>query len=451
MPSLFGKILRGNVFDNPAVPMTSENLEYFLDLFGGGRTDSNETVTPMTAMQTSTVFSCVRILSEQAGKMPLHTFENKPKGGKELAQDLPLFDILELNPNPEMTAMSFRQSLTAQLLLWGNCYAEIQRNGAGQVMALWPRAAWNTRPIRAVDGRLFYETSDTGPTRYIHPADMLHVPYFTLDGIHGLSPIAQARQTVGTALAMDKFGARFFGNYATPKLSITTDKNMRPEDKTKARQEWEALQSGANQHRVAILDNGMKIVPLSIPPEDAQFLESKAYTKREICSLFGVPPQMVADLERSIKSNVEQQGIEFLQYTLAPLLTRWLQECRRKLLPHGGKSGKRYTLRFDVRELLRPDAATRQTYYQSGIQNGYLTANEVREMEDMNPYEGEHNLGWEPAIQLNMQPLSRIGDPNAQFGTTALGDAAETEQTPALPAAPTPHDNEIEDEEDLAA
>ena len=406
-PSL-GKLLRGGTpFDNPQVPMTAENVNYFLDLFGGGRADSNEIVTPLTAMQTSTVFSCVRILSEQVGSMPLNTFEKIASGGRQLALSLPLFDILELAPNPEMTAMTFRQCLTAQCLLWGNAYAEIEWNGAGQVAALWPRGAWNTKPVRK-NGQLLYETTDTGSLRYIAADDMLHIPYLSLDGLIGLSPIAQARQSVGMTLAMDKFGARFFGNYATPKVVIKAPGNMKPEDKTRARADWEAMQSGSNQHRTAILDNGMSIETLSLPPEDAQFLESRQFTKREICSLYGVPPQMVGDLDKAIKSNVEQQGIEFLQYTLAPLLKRWLQEIRRKLLPHGGKADRRYSVGFDVRELLRPDSTSRQSYYQSGIQNGYLRPNEVREFEGMNPY--EDGIGWDPVIQLNMQPLENLGE-----------------------------------------
>lgn len=404
--SLLAKLLRSNPFDNPQVPMTAENVGYFLDLFGGGRTESNEVVTPLTAMQTSTVFACVRILSEQVGTSDLRTFDITDKG-KHLAFGQPIYDLLELNPNPDMSAMTFKQAVTAQILLWGNGYAKIEWNGAGQPIALWPRGAWATKPQR-VQGKLMFRSTDnaSGEVEWIDAADMLHIPYVSLDGQVGLSPIAQARQAVGMHLALDKFGARFFGNFAMPKVAITVPNTMKPEDKTKARADWEALQSGANQHRVAILDGGKKIETLSIPPEDAQFLQSKGFTKREICSLYGVPPQMVGDLDKAIKSNVEQQGIEFLQYTLNPLLKRWVQEVRRKLLPRRGRNANRFTVAFDTRELLRPDASTRQSYYQSGIQNGYLVQDEVREFEGLNPYPGE--IGAQPSIQLNMQPLATI-------------------------------------------
>lgn len=422
--SFLGKLLRGgSPFENPQVPMTAANVNWFLDAFGGGsRVDSNEVVTPLTAMQTSTVFACVRILSEQVGKTPLNTFEKLGQGkGKTLALDLPVYDLLELAPNPHMTAMSFKQALTAQALLWGAGYAEIQRNGGGHPVALWPRGAWATKPVLQ-GNQLVFECREGGTTRYIASEDMLYLPYLTLDGLTGVSPIAYARQTIGMNLAMDKFGARFFGNYAMPKVAIHTDKPMKPEDKTQARQDFEALQSGANQHRPAIFDNGMKIAQLSIPPEDAQFLESRAFTKREICAMFGVPPQMLADLDKAIKANVEQQGIEFLQYTLSSHFERWVQEVRRKLLPRQGGNARRYTASFDVSDLLRPDAATRQAFYQSGIQNGYLVQDEVREMEDRNPYPGE--LGSTPAIQLNMQPLSNLNDPK----TVAELNPAEKEQ-----------------------
>lgn len=405
--SLFGKILRGNVFDNPQVPMTAENVGYFLELFGGGgRSDANEIVSPNTAMQLSTVYACIRILGEQVGKSPFRVLEVSD-AGKKVAFDHQLYDVLESNPNPEMSAVTFRSAVTAQMLLWGAGFVEIVRNNAGQVISLWPRGAWATKPTR-INGALCFATTDTpgGQTRLIQASDMLHIPYVTLDGIHGLSPIAQARQALGTALALDKFGARFFGNYATPRVAIKTPSPMKAADKTQARADWEALQSGSNQHRVAILDNGMSIEQLSIPPEDAQFLQTKGYQKREICSLYGVPPQMVGDLEKAIKSNVEQQGIEFLQYTLSPLLTRWEMELQRKLIPKLGRNAGRYIIKADTRELLRPDAASRQSFYQSGIQNAYLRPNEVREMEGLNPYDGE--VGWVPAIQLNMQPLSNL-------------------------------------------
>lgn len=405
--SLFDKLFRSTPFDNPAIPMTAANVGYFLEMFGsGGRTESNEVVTPVSAMQLATVFACVRILSEQAGKTPIRVLEIS-KSGKRVAYDHDLFELLETSPNPEMSALTFRQAVTAQMLLWGAGFVEIQRNGAGRVIALWPRGSWNTKPVR-VKGELAFATdTDGGSPRYIALEDMLHLPYVTLDGIHGLSPIGQARQAVGTSLALDKFGARFFGNYAMPKIALKTPNQIKPGDKPGIRADWEALQSGANQHRIAILDNGMEVQQLSIPPEDAQFLQSKAYQKREICSLFGVPPQMVGDLDKAIKANVEQQGIEFLQYTLSPILTRWEMEAQRKLLPRLGRSAGRYAIKADTRELLRPDAASRQSFYQSGIQNGYLLQDEVREMEGLNPYEG--GLGQRPAIQLNMQPLAALG------------------------------------------
>lgn len=405
--SILGKLLRGNVFDNPQVPLTSANVAYFLDLFGGGRTDSNEIVTPLTAMQQTTVYACVRILADQPAQLPLHVMEIHERG-KKIALDHPYYDLLALNPNPDMSSMTWRKTLGAQLQLWGNAYSEIQRNGGGQAVALWPRGAWKTKPVRR-NGELWYETTDNeaGTLRYIHSDDMVHLMCTSLDGLIGLSPIEMVRQSVGTGLAVAKFGARFFGNYATPKLAITAPNPMKPEDKTKARADWEQLQSGANQHRVAILDNGMEIKQLSIPPDQAQFIGSSGMTDEQIAAAYGVPLQMIGKMGKQVKSTVEQQAIEFLQYTLQPILTQWKQELQRKLMPRLGRSAGRYVVQFETRDLLRPDAASRTVFYQSGIQNGFLSDNEVREFEGLNPIGPE---GDQHAIQLNMQPLSALGD-----------------------------------------
>lgn len=406
--SIFGGLLRSLPFDNPQVPMNAANVAYFLDLFGGGRTEANEIVTPLTSMQLTTVFTCVRIVSEQIGKLPFLVRERVGKGLIK-AERHPLYPLLTLSPNPEMAAMVFKQAVVAQMLLWGAGYVEVQRNNAGQIVAFWPRGAWATRPVRSArTGVLEYETSDNPDhaTKYISQENMIYLPYVSLDGMVGMSPISCARRAFGTGLALDKFGARFFANYATPKLALEVPNRMKPEDKDRARNDWEAGQSGANQHRLAILDNGMKITQLSIPPEDAQFLQTSQVSDRRICAMFGVPPHMAGDLDKAIKSNVEQQGIEVLQYTFSPTMTRMTQEFQRKCFPTVGRSSGRYIVGFDVREMMRPDAASRQSYYQSGIQNGYLTQNEVREEEGYNPY--DDGVGDQPSIQLNMQPLSNM-------------------------------------------
>lgn len=404
--SIFGRLLRSTPFDNPQVPLTSANVAYFLDLFGGGRTDSNEIVTPLTSLQLATAFGCVRLLSDQVGICPQGVWEKVPKG-KVLARKHPLFSVLATRPNPEMSAKRIKQAMVAQMLLWGNGYVEIQRDGGGRPIALWPRGAWKTKPVR-INGELKFETTDNerSELRYIDPENMIHVPYVSLDGQLGLSPVAMVRQTFGTALAMDRFSARFFGNYAKPQLALRYPGMMKPEDKTKARNDWEALQSGSNQHRVAILDGGSDVKELTMPLEDAQFLQSRQFSDTRICAIYGVPPHMMGIIEKAVKANVEQQSIEMLQYTMQPILDAIDQEFNAKLLPDLGRAAGKYFIGFDTRQQRLPDNAARQAYYQSGIQNGYLTQDEVREFEGLNSYEGD--LGSQPAIQLNMQPLAAL-------------------------------------------
>lgn len=427
--SLLGPLLRSTPFDNPQVPMTSANVAYFLDLFGGGRTDSNEIVTPLTSMQLATAFGCVRLLADQVGICPQWVYARDISGaGKQLARNHYLFDVLSVSWNPEISAVVGKQSVVAQVLLWGNAYIEIGRDGAGRPIALWPRGAWKTRPIRR-EGQLAYETTDNaeGQLRIIEPENMIHIPYVSLDGQLGLSPVALVRQTFGAGLAMDRFAARFFGNYAKPAIAIRYPGLLNPVDKTQARTDWEALQSGSNQHRVAILDGGADIKELTMPLDDAQFLESRGFTDQRICGIYGVPPHMLGFPEKSNRATAEQQSIELVQYTLAPILGRFEQEMHRKLLPSTGRTAGRYFIAFDTREMRLPDASSRQAFYQSGIQNGYLLQDEVRAWEGLNPYPGD--LGSQPVIQLNMQPLSSL---TASAQPPSAKPAAEIEQNSLL-------------------
>ncbi len=425
--SFLGRLLRSTPFDNPQVPLSSGNVAYFLDLFGGGRTDSNEIVTPLTSLQLATAFGCVRLLSHQIATSPLWVYERLGKG-KQIARDHYLFDLLTLEPNDEMSKIVLLQVMTAQMLLWGAAYVEIIRDGGGRPVHLWPRGAWKTRPVRRA-GKQAFETTDNdeGQIRYIDADNMLYVPYVSLDGQTGLSPIAMVRQTFGQALAMDKFASRFFGNYAKPQLAIKYPGLMKPEDKTKARNDWEALQSGSNQHRVAILDAGADVKELTMPLEDAQFLQSRQFTDTRICGIYGVPPHMMGlDEKGAVKSTVEQKSIEIVQYTLAPILGIFTQEFNRKLLPTTGRGAGHFYIGFDTRDMRLPDAASRQAFYQSMLQNGAMVQNEVRDLEGFNPYAGD--LGSQPIVQLNMQPLAAL---TANTGEST-NPAKEIEQSDGL-------------------
>lgn len=406
--SFIDRIFRsGNPFDNPGYPMTEMNVNAFLANFGGQhRSDSGEIVNPHTALQTSTVWACVQLISSQIAINPLFMFQLDAKGIKTLAVDHDYFDFVTNRPNPEQDAIQFRTAVQIDLLLHGNGYIELQRDNGGRVVAMWHRMASQTEPVRRDDKKLWFRTTDSvdREPRFIKSADMIHIMGNTLNGYIGLSPIEFAMQSIGGKLAMDKFGNRFFANNATPQMALMTKKLVKADEKTRMRQDWETLQSGHNQHRVAVLDGELDIKSISIPNDQAQFLESRNASEQEIAAIFGVPGHAIGLLEKSVKANVEQQATDLVNYCLRPWMAKWEKALTNKLFSTVGRSAGRYVVKFDTRELLRPDTSSRQAYYQSMIQNGVLSQNEVRDLEGYNPIPGTDGDGY--YIQLNMQSLA---------------------------------------------
>jgi HK97 family phage portal protein len=427
--SLARKLFRSDPFNNPAVPLTAQNVEYYLTMMGGGRTDANELVTPMTALQLGAVNTCVRLISDQVSVNPLLVYR-LTDNGKEVATDHALYNMVHTQPNPEQNAVSFRNAVQVATLLWGNGYVEIQRDNANRPVNLWPRHPSRTRPMRNLAGDLVYETTDnmSHTRRIIEAADMIHIMGMTLDGMVGLSPIEHARQTIGIGLALDKFSARFFANYATPAVALKTDSVMQPEDKSRLRSDWESLQSGANQHRVAILDQGLDIETLSITMNDAQFLQIAQANDRKIAAMFAIPPYLIGDLEKSIKSNVEQQSIDLLNFCLKPWFSRWEMEFTAKLFSSIGRSAGRYVVKFDTGDLVRPDSASRTAFYATGFQNGYLSVNQILEMEGMNPIGKE---GDEHFVSLALQSLGLAAQADPQPTSPDILTLAEEEEKSA--------------------
>lgn len=431
--SFLDRIFRSNPFNNPGYPMTEMNVNEFLSHFGGQhRSDSGEIVNAHTAMQTSTVWACVKLISEQIAVNPLFMFQLDGNGNKKLAIDHDYFDIVTNSPNPEQDAIAFRTAVQIDILLHGNGYIEINRDGAGRVAELWHRSADRTQPWRSPTGKLMYRTTDSvdRAVRDIPAQDCIHIMGNTINGYVGLSPIQFAKQQVGGKLAMDKYSARFFANNATPSGIITSVKEIKPEKKQDMRRAWEEQQVGSNQHRVAILDQELKFQQISIPQNDAQFLETKNATAEEIAAMFGVPGYSIGLLSKSVKANVEQQSQDLLNYCLRPWMAKWEKAFTCKLFSARGRSVGRYVVKFDTKELLRPDTASRQTYYQSMIQNGVLSQDEVRDLEGYNAIPGGDGQGY--YIQLNMQSLAlaNSSDPTPNGADIELANEIEENSLP---------------------
>jgi len=367
--------------------------------FGG--TASGKTVNERTAMQTTAVYACVRILAETIASLPLNVHRSTDNG-KEKAIDHQLYYLLHDEPNPEMTSFVFRETLMSHLLLWGNAYAQIIRDGRGKVLALYPLIPDRMTVDRSINGELFYEyRKDTGSV-ILRKEDVLHIPGLGFDGLVGYSPIAMAKNAIGMAIATEEYGAKFFANGASPGGVLEHPGVVK--DPARIRESWNAVYQGSgNAHRVAVLEEGMKFQPIGIPPEQAQFLETRKFQTEEICRIFRVPPHLVANLDKATFSNIEHQSISFVVHTIRPWLVRLEQGMNKALLSPSEKG--QYFVGFVVDGLLRGDYASRMQGYAIGIQNGFLSPNDVRTLENMNTIE----YGDIYAMNGNMLKLEDVG------------------------------------------
>jgi HK97 family phage portal protein len=402
-------ILSG-LFHSRDKPKDSTNGSNYRFLFGG--TTSGNRVTEQSAMQMTVVYACVRILSEAIAGLPLHLYHYTETGSKEKAIKHPLYFLLHDEPNPEMTSFVFRETMMTHLLLYGNAYSQIIRNGKGEVIGLYPLMPNRMTVDRDDKGQIYYQylVSDSdAPTMKegtvnLKKEDVLHIPGLGFDGLVGYSPIAMAKNAIGLSIATEEYGAKFFANGATPGGILEYPGTVKDPDRV--RESWNKGFSGRNSHKVAILEEGMKYTPISISPNEAQFLETRKFQIDEIARIFRIPPHMVGDLEKSSFSNIEQQSLEFVKYTLEPWLMRWEQSINRALLSPNEKST--YFVKFNVDGLLRGDYQSRMSGYATARQNGWMSANDIRELEnlDLIPVEEGGNLYL---INGNMTKLADAG------------------------------------------
>ena len=402
------KIL-SNIFksrDKPTDRVNGNAYSFFM-----GSSSSGRRVTERTAMQMTAVYSCVRILSETLASLPLHIYESSETNSRKATKH-PLYKLLHDEPNPEMTSFIFRETLMTHLLLWGNAYAQIIRNGKGEVLALYPLMPDRMRVDRDEYGQLYYEymlsdsdanAKESGAVR-LSTQDILHIPGLGFDGLVGYSPIAMAKNAIGMAIATEEYGAAFFANGATPSGILTHPGVIKNPEAM--RESWSKGFGGRNSHKVAILEEGMNYTPISIAPNEAQFLETRKFQLNEIARIFRVPPHMVGDLEKSSFSNIEQQSLEFVKYTLDPWVSRFEQAMTRRLLTDDEK--KKYYIKFNVDGLMRGDYQSRMNGYATARQNGWMSANDIRALENLDLISDEEG-GNLYLVNGNMLPLKNAG------------------------------------------
>ena len=410
--SIFTSLFRSR--DKPKNSLNGSRYDFFF-----GSTPAGKRVNENTAMQMTAVYACVRILSEAIAGLPLHVYRYNDTGGKEKDLRHPLYRLLHDEPNIEMTSFVFRETLMSHLLLWGNAYAQIIRNARGEVTALYPLMPNKMTVDRDEKGNLYYlyersieDTAAIGKKSQIllSSSDVLHIPGLGFDGLVGYSPIAMAKNAIGLAIATEEYGAKFFANGAAPGGVLEHPSTIK--DPQKVKESWNsAFQGSANAHRVAVLEEGMKYQAIGISPEQAQFLETRKFQIDEIARIFRVPPHMVGDLEKSSFSNIEQQSLEFVKYTLDPWVVRWEQAMCRALLSQSEKP--LVFIKFNVDGLLRGDYASRMTGYATARQNGWMSTNDIRELENLDRIPAE--LGGDLyLVNGNMTKLQDAGAFNVE-------------------------------------
>lgn len=382
-------------------------------------TPAGEVVNEQIALQHGTVFTCVKILAEAVGTLPMILYRRQDKGRIE-ATDSPFYRMLGLQPNDEMRASTFWMTIVASMALNGNGYCEIERNRAKKPIGLYPLNPLVTKPKRIKQtGKLVYETysgAEPGTPRYLDATDVLHFPLFSLDGIQGLSPIAQGKNTIGLGIAVEKFGSRFFGNGSKAGGLLTPVGDIDEATVNNFRAHWEQSQSGENQGRVAVLPGDWKYTQLSISPNDSQFLETQKLSRAAIGALFGIPPHRLGETQGLNKNTTEEQNRTFLEDALRAYIVVIEQEISCKLLPEDNT----LFAEFDVADRLRGDFKSQMAGYQTGMYSGIYTTNMILEKMGENPIGPEGDVRWAP---VNMQNSKRL---------------LNLEAPPANPAAPEP-------------
>ena len=412
--------------DKPGRRQTPQDAVSAAPTFSFGSSMSGKSVTPSSAIQVSAVYACVRVIAETIASLPLHVYESSDAGSRK-ANEHPLYRLLHDEPNTEMTSFIWREVMLSHLLLWGNSYCQILRSGRSKIVGLYPLLPDHMAVDRDSRGKLTYTyTTSEGRTVLLAPEDVLHIPGLGFDGVMGYSPIALEKAAIGLGIAAEEYGSKFFQNGARPSGILTHPNTVK--DPASLRASWNAAYGGSgNASRVAVLEEGMTFVPLSMPNNEAQFLETRKFQVTEICRIFRVPPHMIGDLERATFSNIESQNISFAVHTIRPWLVRIEQAINKTLIPENEKG--RYYVQFNIDGLMRGDYKSRMEGYAIARQNGWMSANDIRALENLNPISEEEG-GNAYLVNGNMIPISLAGL-GVLLGLATQSEAEPAEEEPA--------------------
>lgn len=383
--------------------LDSEAAAYIL---GAGRTYTGRVVTPDTAMQSVCVFSCIRFNVGAASSIPLHAYDGSGEAPKRI-KDHWLQRVLD-NPNPEMSGTDYRTAMNTGLESRGQAFSRKVTRSNGEVIALWPLPHGKVETKRRDNGDLYYRYDG----KDYEASEIFHLRGFSVDGINGISPIEQCKQAVGLTLATEEYGARFYGQGAKPSVVLESAAKSTPEQRKQILDSWKEFHGGMeNSHSVALAENGLKVHVVSIPPEDAQFLETRGFNDEQIARLFGIPPHMLGlmDKQTSFGTGIEQLSIGYVVYTLAPRLKFWEDSIARSLLTEKDRKLGVFA-KHEVKGLLRGDVKTRYEAYDMALRGGWVCRDEVRAWEELPPIPGGGGKIF--TIQSQNIPLEMAGKVN---------------------------------------
>ena len=386
--------------DHPSNPR-----DWLWGLSGGIDTYTGKKIDEHEALHSTAFFAAIKFIAETIASLPLHLYRRMSPKGKERASAHPLYNMLHLRPNPEMTSMNYREAMIGQCVTWGDCFSEKDIDGSGNVKALWPLQS-SKMTVRRINDVLLYEYRLPEGKLAILPRErVLHVPAFGGNGLAGYNIVDKGREAIGISLALEEFAARFFSNNAKPPAVLEHPGVMGEDGVSNFRKSWHEAQGGlSNSNRIAILEEGMKLHEYGVSPEQAQAIQSRKFSVTEIARLTNLPPHILKDLDRASFNNIEQMSLELVVYSLRPWMVRFEQNYTTQLLSE--KEQKKYFVEHLIDGLLRGDTVQRWTAYTQGFNIGALSPNDILEMENKNPYEG----GDQHFVQLNMVPVDEAGD-----------------------------------------
>lgn len=390
---------------------------WLIDMFGGRETASGEKISETTALIHPDVYACVNVLSDDIAKLPIHTFLKQNEDIKNI-KDHPVAKLLYIKPNRYMTPFTFKKLMISHLGTWGNAYALILFNSHGIVREIVPLNPVNTRAnIDPESGLLWYETVINGKRKELYDSEVLHFKALSSDGIHGKSPIGVMRENVGAQAAATKYNAKLYKNDATPKGILKVPTVIEPKAKDNVRDEWKRVNAGEN---IAIIDAGLEYQSISMPLEEAQFIEGMKFNKAQIAMIYKVPLHKLNELDRSTFNNIEQQSIEYVKNTLQPLIVNMEQEINSKLFTDK-EVEKGYYVKFNVNSELRGDSESRASYYKVMIESGVMSRNECRALEELSPVENGDKI----MASLNYVNLDMMDDYQMSKAGTLKGGGSD--------------------------